>query len=782
MLLLYSCKPYKELQSGEYFVNKVKVRIESDSGNKKHELQNSVIKDELYQIIKQKPNRKVLGVFKLGINFYAYGIRKDNWFRRWAKKAGDEFVILDTASSAISFEQQRLYLIKKGYFLNEGNYEVIYQDSHKRKATIIYTLTPKKPYKIKEINKYIEDHKLRAIADSIGKESLIKRGKNYDEFVLINERKRIETNMKNRGYYNFDKSYVSYDVDSNLGNKGVALQVNVSNPTEKRTTANGADTTISFPHRKYSIQEVYIQVKSNDKRYTTVDTAKLKGYVFVNSSKNSIRPNVILRTLYFKPGDQYKLENIQYTYNRLAALKAFSSININVRPRTVDPQDTTLVAFIDLKLSSRHLFTVETEGTNRGGNLGINGNVKIANKNTFKGAEVFQIKLHGGLEAQGTSFEDDPENNSGLNNSPFNTFEYGAELGLRLPELFIPKNRSKIPKYDNPGTIFSVGYNHQYRSAYDRDIFSAKLNYDWYLNRMHGFKVSLVDLSVVRIDKQDWFEEKLVESGNSLLQNSYQNHLISATRFQYEFTNQKKTPNYVYFKTSVESAGNILRAVNNLSGTELDSTGSYYTLFDIRYAQYVMVDADIRYHSKLTEHTETAYRIYGGLGVPLTNLNVLPFEKSYYGGGANFNRAWISRTMGPGGMADTGSLASIDRIGDIKLEANFEYRFDIIGDFKGAYFIDVGNIWIREKDPQRPLAEFDINRFYKELAVGSGIGFRYDAGFFVIRLDVGVKIHDPKLFTGERWLWQDKPTHELLSGNNYYREIFNWNLAIDYPF
>ncbi|MBD79761.1 MAG: hypothetical protein CL840_12670 [Crocinitomicaceae bacterium] len=782
-LAIVSCKPYKDLQEGEYLVNKVNIEFEKNKAEKKDMRQDNVKIEDLESIIKQKPNKRLFGVFNLSTNLYAYGSRKDNWFRRWMKKMGDEPVILDSTKTAASTDQLRLFLVKKGYFLNQTSDSTVIVDSTKRKAEVTYQLTLNQPYTVKKLGMSMEDLTIKETVDKYWGESKIEIGKNYDEYVLTEERGRIENTMKSDGYYNFDKRFVSFTVDSNNLENGVNIDVNIENPRINRLTEDNRDTLVTYSHRKYTIEEVFIQVRSDDKRYTTIDTAQMNGYVFVNSSKNSIRPTVILRTLYFKPGDQYNIQNIQYTYNRLATLKAFKSININVYPRTNDPNDTTLVAFVELALNSRHSFAIETEGTNRGGNLGVNGSVRLNNRNVFKGAELFQVKFTGGLEAQGTSFEQDESvAEDQFGNSIFNTIEYGIEFGLRLPELLIPKNKSKIPSYTKPSTEFTFGYNHQFRSAYNRDIFKTGLYYNWIMNRKNIFRVGIIDLSLVRIDKAQWFQEKLDASNNSLLINSYNNHLISATKFQYEFNNSMIKENNIRFKTTVETAGNLLRGINELSGKPRDSTNTYYELLGIRYAQYIMVDGFIRYGTRLTRHSSAAYRLYGGIGVPLANLNVLPFEKSYYGGGANSNRAWVSRTMGPGGMADTGSLAGIDRIGDIKLEANFEYRFDIMGSFEGAYFIDAGNIWIREHDPQRPLAEFDVNRFYKELAIGSGLGLRYKTGFFIVRFDVGVKIHDPKLIVGERWLWQTKQQYESLKLKSYYREIVNWNLAIDYPF
>jgi outer membrane protein assembly factor BamA len=217
-----------------------------------------------------------------------------------------------------------------------------------------------------------------------------------------------------------------------------------------------------------------------------------------------------------------------------------------------------------------------------------------------------------------------------------------------------------------------------------------------------------------------------------------------------------------------------------------DSTGSY-EINNIRFAQYVKSDHDVRFYTQKDERNKFAFRAFVGVGIPLKNLSSLPFEKSYFSGGANGLRAWQARTLGPGSFRDTTLVRSFNNIGDIKLEFNAEYRFKITHMFQAAFFVDAGNIWLANKDNSRPNAEFDKSRFYKEFALGTGVGLRFDFDFFIVRMDVGIPLRDPLKIDGEKWLWQGKDEYnEFLTNVNNSPSSFKLqpvlNLGLGFPF
>ena len=794
-IFLASCNPYKQLAEGQYLLEKVEVDYKLPSKIQKAEFYKKVITDDISDIIKQKPNNKLLGLFKFHLRVYSYGSKKDNKFRNWLKRIGEPPVILDTNLVGKSSNQMLLFLKKKGYFEAKGSDSIDYKIKtnwngkkiKKKKAFVYYSLTPKKPWEVKNVNFGMDDDNLKPIIAQYSKDKddgiTIKRGSNYDEYKLASERERISRYMKNNGYFDFNREYIEFEVDTHLNKHRANYLIYYKNGYKKHQTAEGEDTLVSKKHKKYYIKQIIISMGDNANSIAADDTLKFKDYDFVNYQGNVIRQKVIARSVFLQKGDLYQLNKIEYTYSRLTALGVFGVINIDVSKDPNNLSGTDLIVVITLNMSPKYSVSFETEGTNRGGNLGVNSRVNFTNKNTFKGAESLNIGVFGGLEAQQTNndlFEDQTEQiNEAL---PFNTLEYGADVTIKVPDLLIPKREIGAPKYLSPSTEIGVAYNYQYRGSYDRDVLNLAYRYKWFLGRKHGFILSPIDISFVRLEKDSAFENRLQATGNSLLINSYQDHLIASTKFQYTFTNQESgDKNYVFFRSNIESAGNLLHEFDKLIGSPQKANEDFYTKFGIRYAQYIKVDGDLRYHSILTKNSDLVYRIYGGLGLPLTNLNVLPFEKSFFGGGANTNRAWVARTLGPGGLPAIDSLNTIDRIGEISIEANLEYRFDIVDGLEGAFFTDVGNVWLREKDPLRPNAEFNISRFYKELAVGVGAGLRIDLDFFIIRGDFAFKARDPSLAESERWFWEAKDVYKSWNGRRYKYGV-NFNLGIGYPF
>ena len=243
-----------------------------------------------------------------------------------------------------------------------------------------------------------------------------------------------------------------------------------------------------------------------------------------------------------------------------------------------------------------------------------------------------------------------------------------------------------------------------------------------------------------------------------------------------EQKNQYKTS--LYFKINAESSGNILRGFHNLTDEKKDSLGRYY-IFNMPYAQFLRGDLDFRAYKSVRKLGRFVFRAYGGMGYALTNLTVLPYEKSFFAGGPNSIRAWKARTLGPGSYNGTFTDANgvmqkdinFDRLGDIQLEANFEFRFNVYKFINGAFFVDAGNIWLKEKHANKVRGDFDPTRFYKELAAGTGIGVRADFSFFIIRIDGAFQTYNPANVEGQRWMF-----------GRGFLSSFITNFGIGYPF
>ncbi len=457
---------------------------------------------------------------------------------------------------------------------------------------------------------------------------------------------------------------------------------------------------------------------------------------------------------------------------------------MNVRFKETRGTKDSLDCYIELSPVPKQSITVETEGTNTGGNLGVAGNLVYQNKNVFKGAEVFETKLRGGLEVQRLLDQQGGKSNIDIKKGiPFNTLEFGPELSLYVPRFLLPI-KVNASKSSNPKTVFNVAYNFQQRPDFTRIINKISFGYTWRESPTKRHMINPVEISFVQVDLKPEFQSIINNSKNVFIRNSYLPHLVTDTRYTFVYNNQvfQKSSNYDYFRFNFESSGNILRALDNLLGSTKNATGSY-ELFKVPYSQYLRANIDYRHYKQLAEHHQVVFRAAFGIGKTLKNLQALPFEKSFYGGGANGLRAWQIRSLGPGSYPGS---SNFDQIGDLQLEGNIEYRVKLLRQLNGALFVDGGNIWLINPGSGFTGGEFDGNQFYKEIALGTGIGARFDFSFFIIRLDLGIKLRDPQFNENERWVIQHlfdsnwKVDYQNTHAHSY--SFLNFNLGIGYPF
>ena len=811
--ILFSCNPARRLADGSFLLTKSTII----SNNK------NLNEEELYSILKQQPNRKILGIMRFHLRVYNFGNSgKGRKWKNWIKSAGEEPVILDTLLTKKSAQQLNLYLRNKGYFNSSVSDSSVFFPN--KTGMVQYFVNAGEPYTVNKIIFSISDNTLLNPVKIANTKTLIEPGVNYDTDIFSQERERMANAMKNQGFYNFSKEYIFFQMDSAIGGNKVNVKQIIKNPL-KKITVDGLDSLVESRHKVFLINKIYINSNYNPQLKSDIysDTLMQNEYCFIGASSLQFRPEVLLKSIFIKKNDVYSFDNVEYTHSRLAALKTFKFINIKFEEiKTGDTTFNQLDCYILLTPAPKQSMTFETEGTHRSGNLGIAGELVYRNKNFFKGAEVLEIKSRGGLEAQKLVFDNTKQGTVlGKNEvsnqvgkvAPLNTIEINPEATLFFPNLLIPFGGGKLLRPINPKTNFISSYNYQQRPDYSRHIYNGSFGYSWKSSSRSSHTFFPFDVSIVKIGNiSNAFDSVLNSKNNPLLKISFSDHLIAASRYSYSFTNQKtKFSNFIFLRCNAESAGNVLRFINKSLNTVPDTNNAYH-LFNnkdevtgaiipnsgIRYAQYLKSDFDLRFYNNTNKHSNTVYRIFLGAGFALKNFNVLPFEKSYFGGGANGIRAWTARSLGPGSGKNTTGL-TIDKIGDLKLEGNIEYRFDLFKILDGAVFVDAGNVWLLQKDKSRPNAEFDINRFYNEIAIGSGAGARFDFDFFIIRLDLGIKLKDPSRplteLEDEYWVdgldkngWVIRHFLDVPWRKDYYNaygkkySFTNFNLGIGYPF
>jgi hypothetical protein len=766
-LVISSCGSTRRIGQGEHLLVKNKIVLEDTS----------VEKNNLKRYIRQSPNRKILGFYRFHLGVYQLADGgKESRLKRWMKNTiGEPPVIYNTALTNNTIRQFELYMQSKGYFNAEVTYE---ENASKKKMQVIYHIKGNDPYTLRNINYDIKDPFLGRFVFADTANSLIKKDINYDADVFQKERERVSRQLRNTGFFEFNRDFITFRVDTTLGSNQADLDILFNNPVS--AVPGRRDTVIENRHKRFYISEVNVIPNYSPVRPNTpfLDTTivfsgkKLSQYTFFHDDELRINPKVIARNINIIPGDVYSIRSVDQTYSFIAALRNHRYVNINFHHsekniNNFTPSDTIgmLEARIQLSRSPSIAYAIEAEGLNSAGNLGVGANLLFQHKNSFRGAEIFNLRLKGALEMSG-----DKDAIRVFESLPFNTLETGAELSFEFPKLLLPIAEDRLSQRARPKSIIMTGINYRQRPDYTRIVFNVNYGFEWSETREKKHYVTPIDISSIRIFNDSILRENL-PNANPLILSRFRNHLTAGLRYTFEYNTQVigKNVDFSYLRTNFETSGNMLYLASELLGSEKDEQGSY-RIFNIPYAQFVKGDADWRYYKMLDDKNTLVFRLMAGVGIPYGNAEVLPFVKSYYSGGANSVRAWRIYSLGPGSYSGE-TESSFDRYGDIKLEGNVEYRFPIYSFVKGALFADAGNVWFVKENPDFEGGEFLINKFYKDIAIGGGVGIRLDFDFFIIRVDAGLPLRNPALSPGERWI-------SSLKGFN----DFNYNLGIGYPF
>jgi len=703
----------------------------------------------------------------------------------WLRQVvGEAPVILDTNLVKKSAAQLSTYLVKKGYFDNSVTDSIVYLPKRaeiKRKAKVYYTLKALPPYYVDTIEYKVEQSELRPFAGSERSRRILKPGMRFDIEKMGEERDALTNVIRNQGYYDFSKEYINFDVDSALDGRLVRLIYNVEQPQKQVN----ADSSYALPHQRYNIGQVYFNF-SFPGLTSARDSMTVDDWVFVNAGDYPLNKKVIIQNTFLFKDDIYRQDEVLRTYRRLSALPIIAHVSI----RFEKVGRGTLDAYIDLVPARRQNVSLEARGTNSAGFFGVEANAVYRHNNIFKGSEKMELGMKAAIQAQALITDDNSEGGDGRD---LNTREFGPTLSFTFPKFLLPVKQERFSRSINPSTIVNTGYNFQIRPDYRREVANTFVGYAWNETARKRHQVNPLELSFIRIDKSDDFEARLAELNDRFLSDSYQNHLISSSSYAFTFNDRERQSkrNALFYKGNVELSGNLLRKIFQLTGQEEDSLGSF-RLFDVRFSNYIKTYNDLRFYHTISDRSSLAFRAFGGIGVPLQNLNVIPFSKSFFSGGANGLRAWRARTVGPGGFFEPS--VTYDKIGDIQLEANVEYRFNLIDYSEGAFFLDAGNIWLLNEDEIRPQGNFEVDRFLSEVAVGGGFGLRLNFDYFLIRFDLASQLKDPSLVQGERWIWEPKTSYnQRIEEYNLtlddsetplknYRLRLNFNLGIGYPF
>jgi len=761
LVLLSACNVTKHLTEDEYLLQKNKI-VHKNRASRLAPLEDYLL---------QQPTPRFLGLSYSNVGIY-YGLKdKESGFSHWLLKIfGEEPVLLDKFAAQESARQMKLYLNNISFFNAKIDIKYHYKD---KKASVEYIIDPQKPYLINHFEWTSNDSIILAKINAISDKSLIKTNEAYNSYKLDNERDRITEYLRTNGYYRFNKNYIDYTIDSSFNNHSLSIigEINLPASTLKNKSK-------PQKHNIYSIRDIYVYPNYDplsvfdyapDTLIVNIpnDIGAMDKYHFIYYNILKIRPKVIGQSIFLSSNSIFNVDELKRSYQKLNQFPIFKYVNITFAEDSISDKKGALPIDVNIRLSraKTQSYTIETDVTNTSGDLGLRGNLVYSNRNLFRGGELVSLRLSTALESRTYS------NYETVNdNLLFNTIEYGLYFSLRTPSFLAPVKQARFPKYQAPRSIFQLSYNFQTRPSYERHLANASFGYEWDSGQNTLHRLFPIDLSMIKIYPSPEFQANL-DTSNIRYKDQYTDHLISALKYNLTFNTQKsnKWEDFKYLLFRFEVAGNLAALVNDLSNTPISADG-YYTLFGIRFAQYVRGEIDYRQFFALRNHQGFIYRAILGVGIPYGNSAALPFEKGFYGGGANGMRGWAYRTLGPGGFTES-TLNEFDKMGDIKLEASVEYRFPIVWYLNGALFLDAGNVWLLQENDLFPDGNFKLNKFAGQMAVDGGLGFRFDFEFFIVRLDAAIKFRDPAQPAGSR----------IVIDQTRFSDIF-WNFGIGYPF
>jgi outer membrane protein insertion porin family len=772
-IILGGCNATKYLGEDQRFYagSVVKLEPQGKVGGKKQ------IKEELESLIIPAPNTEVFGMRPgVWLFFRERDQNKKKGLKAFIRRKFGQVPVLMTDIKP----QQTAKLLEgnlnnNGYFRSEVKFEVK-DRPEKKESVVVYRVSLQPPYRIRNITfPRPKDSTYARIIRSLRVNSLIEQGQRYDLARLQAEQERIEKEVENFGLYYFDDRYLIFEADSTVGYKEVDLDLRLEEGIPERG------------RRIFRIGEVNIFPD-----YTLdTDTTKLKQhYEVVDSIRyhdftRKFKPKVITRVVNLRDNNIYTSEDHSLTLSHLMDLGVFKFVNIQYAE--IFPDSNQLRANIYLTPLKKRSLRAEFQAVSKSNSFAGPGiQATFTDRNFLRGAELFQLRINSSYEVQ----------LSKRISGPLNSFELGVETSLTIPRFISPIRIDYSSKKYLPKTDFRLGLNLQNRVSFFRlNSFNLSAGYNWRESEAKTHELYPVDINFVQTGNESEEFVAILEK-NRFLQSSFDDQFILGSRYSYtlntqlkkdlvgEFEEQKLKTHSLYFNGTIQTAGNL---VNALQSEAQKSEGGTYEIFNAAYSQFVRGDIDFRHYWQFDAKNKLASRLIVGTGYAYGNSDVLPYIKQFSIGGANSLRAFPARSVGPGTYSiraderyfPPNEIPSfVDQRGDIKLEANVEFRFDIIKAFKGAVFVDAGNIWLWEEDQDRPGGKFEKEDFISELAVGTGLGFRFDFNFFVLRFDTAFPLRVPAVDTRERWV-----IDQIDFGSSGWRsDNLIFNIAIGYPF
>ena len=735
-----ACCPTRFLDDDELLLNRVHVRADGKD----------VDVDKLNGYVRQHPNSRWFSLFKVPLGIYCISStdstrRVNRFFRR----IGEAPVVYDSLAAARAATDMEDATRNMGYLNAQVDLE---PRIHKQKIDLTFRIHPGQPYTVDTLSQIIDDPQLDSLIRADAANSLLHEGMVFDINILDQERARIASLLQNNGFYRFTKSHIRYEADTTLGNRRVELAMIIPLYRESQNQP-------LQPHPRYHLGSV---------NYVINDSLAQPG------RRMPLTYNFLLSKSNLRPGALYRENDVQSTYAALAQLSAVVGTNVALEPSPTD--SSMLDATVNLLMARRHNVSAELEGTNSAGDLGAAVSLGYENRNLFRRSTLLGLKVRGAFEAI-----------KGLDGyADQNYIEYSAEANLHFPEFVFPFLTRAFRRSSKAQSIASLMFDSQDRPEFHRRVLTAAWRYRWSrLDSRMQHRIDAIDLNYVFMPwiSETFRREYLSDnsSRNAVLRYNYENLFIMRWGYQFQYTSIPVTSqnatygsNAYSIRFGIETAGNLLYGISHLFDTQYSTELDAYTLFNIAYAQYVKGDFDFSKSFRFDARNSLALHLAAGVAFPYGNSTILPYEKRYFSGGANSVRGWAVRGLGPGSFSGSdGRVDFIRQTGDVKLDLSAEWRTHLFWKIDGAAFIDAGNVWtIREYDEQ-PGGQFRIDTFWRQIAVAYGLGVRLNFGYFILRLDAGMKAINPAVESGR--------DHYPIIHPNFKRD-FHLHFAVGLPY
>nr|WP_245189550.1 BamA/TamA family outer membrane protein [Lunatimonas salinarum] len=673
-----------------------------------------------------------------------------NWFMR----TGNPVILYDSIKSQESQQQMQAYLINNGFFDAQVETRV---ETKKKKALVNYDIEENDPYLIDSLYTTTVDEAIEQLLGSNSRHSHVQLSSRYNQNNLSRERQRIEDILKDNGYYTFSKSYIEYNVYKDTIDKTVAIEQVIRVPSN------------SGFHAVYTIDSIRFFIASPSE---TIQDEKQSGTfdgLFFQMYQDRYAEKIIRSRIFLQNGDRYNRTDVIETQRQLANLDVFRFVNISF-----DTLANSLTTNIYTMPNQKYQVTNQLGASVTEQLPGPFFSHSLRNRNLFRGLEIFEFNFRAGLEGVASATTE---------GGVYRSRELSASGSVIFPQFLIPFNFGTLEKFGryNPRTRALLGYSYVNRPEYVREALNTILAYTWATrNLRQQFSVNLLDANLIRSTLNPFFQERLEElqnQGNNLI-NSFLPSYVSSISGQVII-------NFNQYGLNQRRAASLWRLFFESGGTSINLLGSSLTQDrSLQYFQFLKFQSDFRRYLPLSNRSTMAYRVNVGLAKPYgISEGVLPYEKYFFAGGSTSIRAWQPRRLGPGSFTpeirEDGTFDyRFEQPGEILFETMLEFRRKLFGYFDGAFFIDAGNTWNFQEDPSREGADFRVDRFYKEIAVGTGLGLRMDFDFLVLRLDMGIKAYDPARAEGERFILDNLSFSRPLGERG--QHVFN--IGIGYPF